>query len=151
MRALVGCSVTDPLGPLPRERTTICSDLGFKFSISLRQILCSSEDCGLGHVRERGVTAPFTSCDAGFAHTTFHQCQTSSSTSNLPPKLSSPLQKSHEKFSPKDFCLLRTVFFFNAIFTLPSQSTFDSTTNGASAFGHGSDSVTDHFTAGATS
>lgn len=144
------CVVTRMV-PFRGERTTICSDLGSKFSTSSRQILCSSdEDCGLGHVRERSVTGPFTSCDAGFAHTTFHWPNLSS-TSNLPPKFSSPLPQSHEKFSPKGFCLLRTVFFFQRNFHSPVTINLRFHHKLASALGHGSDSVSGHLTAGATS
>lgn len=122
------CVVTRMV-PFRGERTTICSDLGSKFSTSSRQILCSSdEDCGLGHVRERGVTGPFTSCDSGFAHTTFHWpnlfLHQQPATEIFLSFDTEPRKIFFERFLPSSHC-----FFFNAIFTLPSQSTFDSTTN----------------------
>lgn len=111
------CVVTRMV-PFRGERTTICSDLGSKFSTSSRQILCSSdEDCGLGHVRERGVTGPFTSCDAGFAHTTFHWpnlfLHQQPATEIFLSFATEPRKIFSERFLPSSHC-----FFFSTQFSL---------------------------------
>lgn len=144
------CVVTRMV-PFRGERTTICSDLGSKFSTSSRQILCSTdEDCGLGHVRERGVTGPFTSCDAGFAHTTFHWpnlfLHQQPATEIFLSFATEQRKIFSERFLPSSHC-----FFFQRNFHSPVTINLRFHHELASALGHGSDSVSGHLTAGATS